>query len=364
MYTNLKFQRKDPKQFFSTLHRRVNDYFKENNKEKTANAQMIVKTISMFAIYLIPYFLLLFGAFPLWAVLGLYAVMGLGKAGVGFSVMHDANHGSFSKYQIVNNLLSHSMEMVGGSSFTWKVQHNLLHHTYTNIYQMDEDIHDKPILRLSPYGELKKIHRYQHWYASFLYSLATLGWVFKKDFSQLNTYNKNGITEKAGSTPQKEWVRLIVGKVLYLTIFLVIPLVVLNVWWHALIGFFIMHMIAGFIVTVIFQLAHVVEGPSHHEPDPSGTMDSTWAIHQLKTTANFARRNPLITWYVGGLNYQIEHHLFPHICHIHYKRISDIVKKTAMEYNLPYYDNPSFWRAVGSHFRVLKQFGQGKPAIA
>jgi len=362
MQPSVKFARPDTSQFFNTLRRKVNKYFQENNLSKNADHRMVVKTIAMFLIYFIPYFVILLAGLHNWAMLLCCMVMGLGLSGLGFSVGHDANHGAYSKYPFWNHLLGYSFNIIGGSSFTWKVQHNILHHTYTNIYEMDEDIHDKPFLRLSPHGKLSNYHRYQHWYAFILYSLATVSWVLVKDFRQLLSYNKNGLTQRSGHKPTQELITMITSKSLYLLYMVIIPLIVLpNPWWHIVIGFIVVHMIAGFVLTIVFQLAHVVEGPTHHKPTPTGTMENTWAIHQLMTTANFAKNNRLLSWFVGGLNFQIEHHLFPHICHVHYKAISEIVKKTAAEFNLPYYDQPSFRYALSSHLKILKKLGSGDP---
>lgn len=358
--SSVRFSRKDPQQFFQTIRKRVNDYFEENQIEKTGNWKMYLKTIFMFALYLTPLVLIVTLNLPIWAVIGLYMVIGLGKSGIGLSVMHDANHGSYSKHQWVNKLVSSSMDFIGSSSFTWNIQHNVMHHSYTNIYELDEDIDDKPFLRLSPYGKLKSHHRFQHIYALFIYSLATLSWTVQKDFKQLVAYFRSGVAQQNGYKMSKELPKMILWKSFYFAYMVGLPIIAGVPVWLALLGFLLVHMVAGFLITVIFQLAHVVEGPDHYTPDPSGTMNSIWAAHQLKTTANFCRKNKLITWFVGGLNHQVEHHLFPKICHIHYSKISEIVKATAEEYNLPYYEYDSFIKAVGSHLRVLKSFGQAK----
>ncbi len=355
---SLRFSKKDPQFFFQTMRRRVNQYFEENNLEKTGNIRMYFKTLMMFALYFTPYFYILFMNPSSWMVVLIYTFMGLGLSGIGLSIMHDANHGSYSKNKTMNSLLGYSLNIIGGSSFTWKVQHNILHHTYTNIYEMDEDIHDKPFLRLSPYGKYKWYHQFQHYYAILLYSLATVSWILSKDFRQLKEYNQTGMTERSGHQPRKEWLTMLVSKAIYLFYIIGIPILMGATWWAVLLGFLFMHMVAGVLITVIFQLAHVVEGPTHHEPHPTGTMENTWAIHQLQTTANFAHYNPIISWFVGGLNYQIEHHLFPHVCHIHYRNISKIVKETALEFDLPYYENKWFMDAVFSHLRVLREFGK------
>lgn len=345
------------------MRSRVNSYFEENNIKKTGNLRMYFKTFVMLSLYFVPFVLILTLNISNWAILSLFLVMGIGVSGIGLAIMHDANHGSYSKNKLVNQIIGYSINVVGASSFTWHIQHNVLHHTYTNIYEMDEDIHDKPFLRLSPHGKHKPYHKFQHWYALALYSLATISWVTTKDFRQLKEYNKNGMTEQSGFNPKQEWAIMIFTKTVYYFYILALPMLLGVSWWVVLLGFLLMHMVAGVLITTIFQLAHVVEGPTHHEPHPSGTMENTWAIHQLETTANFAKNNPVISWFVGGLNYQVEHHLFPHICHVHYKHISKIVKETAEEFELPYHENKWFTGAVISHLKTLKEFGK-EPVVA
>ncbi len=360
MEYSVRFSRKDPAQFFKTLRERVNGYFVENQIEKTGNFKMYFKTVVIMAIFLGGYGLLVGGVLAGWSALIAYAIIGFGVALIGLCIMHDSNHGSYSKYPWVNKLVSYSMNLVGASNFTWHIQHNVMHHSYTNIYHMDEDIDDKPFLRLSPYGKLKKYHKFQHIYAFFLYCFATLSWIVSKDFRQLYHYNKSGLTKKSGFNPTKETIEMIISKGLYYFYILVLPIMLGLNWGIALLGFVIMHAIAGFIITVVFQLAHVVEGPEHFEAEEETNSENTWAIHQIKTTANFATKNKLVTWLVGGLNFQIEHHLFPSICHVHYPELAKIVKKTVEEFDLPYYEYQQLAKAVNSHVKVLKSFGTGR----
>ncbi len=362
MQAPISFSRKDEHNFFNILRTRVNDYFSDNQIKKKGSFQMYFKTIVMLALYFVPYSLMLFGMIEGWAVLGVYLVMGLGMSGIGLCVMHDANHGAYSKRKWVNQLIGYSLDMVGGSSFTWKIQHNLLHHTYTNVYEMDEDIDDKPFLRLSLFGKWKKHHRFQQYYAFLLYCFATVSWVIMKDWKQLFRYNKNGLTEKNGFNPTHETIIMILAKVLYFFHILVLPILLGVSWGLVLLGFLLLHMLSGFVITMIFQLAHVVEGPDHHAVEEGNMIENTWAIHQLHTTANFTPKNRFITWFVGGLNFQIEHHLFPSICHIHYPEIAKIVKSTAKEFNLPYYEFPKLHGVVASHYRMLKLMGSGAVA--
>lgn len=352
----VKFARNDSAQFFKTLRSRVNAYFEERNIPKTGNTKLYVKAVLMLLIYIVPFILLFTGIVPGWWNLLLFAWMGIGEASVGLCVMHDANHGSFSSNKWVNEAMSISMNLIGGSIFTWRMQHNILHHSFTNIYELDEDIDDKPFLRLSPHGKKKPYHRFQHIYALFLYAFATISWATTKDFKQLIRYNREGITKEQGFSPSVKMIRMIISKLCYYIALLVLPLLVLP-WPIVVVGFLVMHLISGFYITVIFQLAHVVEGTHHMKLEPNKSMENTWAIHQIRTTANFSTKNKFLTYIVGGLNHQIEHHLFPNIAHIHYPEISKIVRSTANEFGFDYIEYDNIGVALASHLKMLKQFG-------
>ncbi len=362
MNLNLKFA-PGKADFFSTLSQRVNSYFKTNNIERTANAEMVVKTIFMFSLYFIPYFVLISGVFTsLWGMLGLCLVIGLGKAGIGLSVMHDANHGSYSTKNWINNLLGISLNLIGGHALNWKVQHNVLHHTYTNVHDVDEDISPRGVLRMAPGSPWKPMHRYQHLYAWFFYGLLTFVWVINKDFSRLIKYQQEGLLKKQKTTALKEWLIVIASKIIYIGYIFIIPLMLLPVtWWQVLIGFFAMHFVSGFILAIIFQPAHVIDGTEYPVADEQGNLENNWAIHQLHTTTNFGHKNRLLSWYVGGLNYQVEHHLFPTICHVHYRKLAPIVEQTAKEFGLPYKSKNTFSQAMVDHAKQMKALGV-KPA--
>ena len=271
-----------------------------------------------------------------WMIFPLAVIIGIGMAGMGMSVMHDVAHGSFSNKPWLNQLFGSTIYMLGTSVFNWKVQHNILHHTFTNIHEVDEDIAGRAFLRFSRHAPLKKVHRFQYIYAFFFYSLMTIQRIVK-DFFSLNEYNKKGIIEQQNTKPAWEYIKLVGTKSIYLFIAIGLPLLLTDfTWWQILLGFVIMHCTGGFIMAMVFQLAHLVEGADQTQPDQNGNMENEWAIHQLATTSNFSRNSGFITWFAGGLNFQIEHHLFPHICHIHYKKISKIVERTASEFGLLY----------------------------
>jgi linoleoyl-CoA desaturase len=351
--------------FVATLNKRVGDYFKANKVSRHANREMIIKTIFMFALYLGPYSLIVtqvITGYPL--ILGAVFVMAFGLAGIGLSVMHDANHGAYSQKRWLNNLIGYSLNFVGANAFNWKMQHNVLHHSFTNVHEHDEDISPRGALRLTPHTEWKMIHRYQYIYAWFLYGLMTIVWLFFKDFARIIKYHQNGMAKTQNFNIVNEWFILIASKLVYISYIFIIPILFTPlVWWQVLLGIFIMHYIAGFILAIIFQPAHVTEEAEFPLPDANNSFENDWAVHQLLTTTNFGNKSRWFSWYVGGLNFQIEHHLFPNICHVHYRKIAGIVKDTAREYGLPYHSTNTFINAIRGHGRLLKKLGV-RPALA
>ena len=363
-YKQVTFSRSDSTKFFKTLNKRVNQYFKENNIVKTGNWKLYTKAIVMFSLFFIPLILILTVAMPQWALLLLTVVIGIGMAGVGMNVMHDSNHDAFSSKKWVNKLMGSSIYILAGNVYNWKVQHNVLHHTFTNIQGQDEDIDAGRVIRFSRHSKWINIHKFQKFYSFFLYGLLTINWAITTDFKQMNSYLKRKLSYGKFPNPATEWTKLIISKVIYYAVWIVLPILVLDIaWWKVLIGFFVMHYTAGIILSVVFQLAHVVPKTDMPLPDENGNMKHTWAMHQFYTTSNFAPTNKFISWYTGGLNHQVEHHIFPHISHIHYGKIAKIVKETALEFNLPYNEYKTTRKAILEHFRQLKSLGD-EPTLA
>lgn len=360
---SIKFSNKKSPTFIKDLKKQVNAYFEEQNLSQKANASMVLKTIAMLSLTFIPYALIISGQFSIWVMWGLTLIMGVGVAGIGFSVSHDALHGAYSSDSRINTMLGLTFDLMGANGYLWKITHNVIHHTYTNIQGIDEDLEVSPLLRLSPESEHKPIHRFQHLYGFAAYSFSTLFWVFVKDYKYML---QKDLGPYQNITHNWKQVAIMIGmKIVYYAYMIVIPLVVLDItWWQFAIGFLTVHLVAGSILGIVFQLAHVVEGPEHFTSNGNDTMEDAWLIHEMKTTANFGRHNKLLCWYVGGLNFQIEHHLFPKVCSIHYPAISPIVKRVAETHGIPYNDQPTFRSAVASHFRMLKLLGNPAPALA
>ncbi|MCU0421622.1 MAG: acyl-CoA desaturase [Bacteroidia bacterium] len=360
-HTHLKFSHPDGNKFYSTLRARVEAYFNENKMSRYANNEMIFKSVVLLSLYILPFVALGFIDYSSVRYI-MWFLMGIAVAGIGMSVMHDANHGSYSKNKTVNYLMSHTLNLLGGSAFNWRLQHNVLHHTFTNITHVDEDIQDRLVLKFSPHTEVKSFHRFQWLYAFLFYGLITIYWVIAKDFVQYVQFKKNGVNNSSATENNKILLKIILIKVFYLTGIFGVPLYLFQLpVVETILGFLMMHFVAGNILTIIFQLAHTVEHTEHPLPNESGIVENEWAIHQLQTTVNFSPNNKILSWYVGGLNYQIEHHLFPKISHVYYPQIAPIVEQTAKEFNLPYMVNPTFFQALNSHIRLMKKLGKITP---
>ncbi|NOZ45611.1 MAG: acyl-CoA desaturase [Chlorobi bacterium] len=357
---DVRFSKDKNKDFLKTLKQRVKEYFNENKITKHANGAMVFKTVMILSIYIIPYFLVATGFFQLTFInLILWLVMGIGTAGIGMSIMHDANHGAYSKNRKVNNYLGYLLNLAGGYAGIWKIQHNVLHHSYTNVTGLDEDIAPGKVLRFSPLEKHYKAHRFQHLYAWFFYGLMTILWITTKELKQISRYNKEGLLDTRKKSFKRIYTEMIFLKITYYIVALFIPMIFSPVaWWLTIIFFIAMHFVTGFILGIVFQPAHVMPTSKYPMPNENGDMENSWAVHQLLTTTDFAPKSKILSWYVGGLNFQIEHHLFPNICHIHYKKLATIVKKTASEFNIPYNVQPTFLSAIINHAKMLKKLGQ------
>ncbi len=355
----IRFSPQKNPEFFRELREKVDEYFEENKISKYGNYHIVLKSTLMLAMYAVPYLLMLTGVVTSMPLVFLsWIIMGAGVAGIGLVLMHDANHRSVSKRPIINKIAGKSLYLLGGHPETWRHQHNTMHHGFTNIEGHDEDIDPLEFLRFSPHKKLRKIHRFQYIYAYFAYGLMTIAWITTKDFKQLIRYRREGVLPYDDKKYNRLMFDLILSKVLYYAVFLVIPVIFFPVaWYWTLLGFLLMHFVCGFILGIIFQTAHVVTTSDYPLPE-DGSIDNNWAIHQLQTTADYAPRNRILSWLVGGLNYQVEHHLFPNISHVHYRDIAPIVRKTAEKYDLPYYVNDTFIKALGSHTSMLKRLGR------
>ena len=320
---------------------------------------MIVKTFAAFAMYLVPFIALFFiPSSGLLIAYGLWTVIGLGHAFIGTSVMHDSLHGSYSNRPLTNTLIGWSTWLIGVNGDNWKVQHNLLHHTYPNVDHVDEDIEPKFLFRFSPNQPRRWFHRYQHVYAILFYSISTLQWVTLKDYIKAYKYLREGLI-KPGPAFRRLLMEISMGKVIYFGLFLVLPIIALPFSiGHVLTMFLVMHLTSGILLSFIFQCAHVMPS-SQFVKQESDVINENRLVHQLNTTTNFGMKSRILFWFSGGLNHQIEHHLFTDICHIHYRKISKIVQSTAKEFEIPYHNQSTLGLAIFNHLKMLKNLGAG-----
>jgi linoleoyl-CoA desaturase len=342
--------------FHARVKQRVHQYFADNRLAKTGDWRLFLKTGLILLWFGLCYLLYVFWATSL--LLSLLTVVGLAQGFIliGFNLMHDGGHNSYARQKTVNWLMAFTLDVIGGSHVLWRQKHNLLHHTYTNLHALDSDLHTAGLFRLSPAQCWQPWHRWQHLYAVPFYSLLTLSWVLYGDFRKF-------FTGRIGPHPLPrptgvETGLFVLTKLGYVGYMLVLPACFHPVL-HVLIAFVVMHVCFGFTLSLVFQLAHTVEHTAFPTPeDPAGRMAHEWAVHEVETTANFAPTHAFTRWYLGGLNFQIEHHLFPSICHIHYPAISTLVRQTCEEFAIPYVCYPTVWAAMMSHYRLLKALGR------
>jgi len=345
-----------PHSFHTELKGRISAYFEEVGKSTTGDFKIFMKAVILMVAFLFIYIhLVFFTPNAFWAILE-SVLLGCVVAAIGFNVMHDGAHGSFSKYKWVNVFAAFSLNILGGNSFMWNMKHNIIHHAFTNVDGVDDDIDIQPWMRMSETQKKYKLHKYQHFYFWFLYSLLYIFWIFVLDYQK---YFKS----RVGSMPLKKMAisdHLVFWgfKLFHAFLFIGLPIYMVG-FTDWLVSFVIFTCVAGFVLSIVFQLAHTVEQTSFPLANvETGRLEDEWAIHQIKTTANFATNNKIVSWLVGGLNFQIEHHLFPKISHVHYPAISKIIKQACSEYGIKYIEYARVRYAVASHVAFLRQMGR------
>jgi len=339
------------KPFASTLRARVNDYFKTRQLANTGNRKLYIKSITLVTTVIALYVILLAVTLPVWLSCLLCVLLGINFAAVGFNIMHEGGHQSFSKSKVLNSISAYSLNMLGGTIYFWKQKHNINHHTYTNIDGLDHDI-DVKFMRMHADQPHRWFHRFQFAYWFVLYGISYIAWVLFQDFEKYFS-GKMGQTAVRKMMPLREHLIFWATKMGYIAVYFIIPIVSVG-WLPALIGWLIAGVSCGFCIAVVFQLAHVVEATQFPVTDEdSGKIEQEWMVHQLSTTANFATGSRTVSWLLGGLNFQVEHHLFPRISHVHYPAINKLVKATCKEFGVAYLEHRTMGEAFASHLRHI-----------
>jgi linoleoyl-CoA desaturase len=356
-HPRLKFNGSD--RFIRELRRRVDSYFEQTGRRRRDCPQMYFKTATILAWFLAAYVLLLFVATSWWAVVPLAVVLGVSIAAVGFNIQHDGGHKAYSDRQWVNKIMALTLDLMGGSSYLWDWKHNTIHHTYPNIPGQDDDIDIGALGRLSPHQPRYWFHRLQGVYLWLLYGFLAIKWHLFDDFYNvaIGRVGAHKVSRPRGT----DLLVFIGGKIVFFSLAFLIPML-LHPVWAVLVVYAIAAFVSGVVLSVVFQLAHCVgeaDFPAPvHAPDGSERMETEWAVHQVQTTVDFARGNRVLCWFLGGLNFQIEHHLFSRICHVHYPALSKVVEETCREFGVRYAAHKSFLAAVASHLRWLVLMGR------
>ena len=341
--------------FQAELRQRVDALFQTTDLKERDCPQMYAKTAILLLSFFGLYFGLVFLAQTWWQVIPLCITLGGVMAGIGFSIQHDGSHHAYSDSLWINKLMGMSLDLIGGSSYIWHWKHDIFHHTYANIVDYDTDLEVGIFGRLAPSHPRLPFHRYQHYYLWLLYGFLAIKWHFYDDFNSLIT---GKIGDRVYPRPKGSSLAILLGgKLVFFTLAFAIPLQFHSVWL-VLASYGLVAVTLGILLSVVFQLAHIVEEADFPIPVAEiGVIENDWAIHQIETTVNFSRHNPLMTWFVGGLNFQVEHHLFPNICHVNYPEISQVVEQTCQEFGVKYNQHDSFWAGCISHFRWLRRMG-------
>lgn len=343
--------------FARTLSERVDTYFQDQGLSKHANGEMIFKTGLGVVAWIATYVLLITSDASAWGVVGLFVLHGCAQLYMAFNIAHDANHGAYSSSKRTNRLLSYVFDVVGVSSYVWRLLHNSSHHAFVNVGGYDTSLVSGHLFRFTPDDRRRWFHRFQHLYASPIYCLATLDWVLAKDYRWLLRDRFGNHRIERHPTPELFW--LFFFKIFYYTYTLVIPLLVLDVPWYAVVGgFVLMHAVLGFTIALIFQPTHITEESHYDQPDDEGHIDNNYIQHIFDTTADYSRGNPFACWILGCLNLHVIHHMYPQVCHVHYPALTEMVRTTAAEFGLEYRENKTLARAFNRHLRWLRTLGR------
>lgn len=349
MSTKIKFS-KEKTSYSRTVKNKINDYFIQNKLKKTGNRILTIKAIVLLSSLVVIYITLIFIQ-PHWLIgIILCMLLGVNLAAIGFNIMHDAGHNTFSENRHINSILSYTLNLLGGNIYLWKLKHNIAHHAYTNIDGEDHDIEIK-FMRIHHDQPIKKHHRFQHLYFILLYSISYLAWIFFQDYEKFFRQRLSLHSSKI-SIPRKEKIIFWISKLLHIFVFIIVPIIFVG-FTPTFIGLLVASMVCGICLATVFQLAHVVS-ITDFKTIENHRVEDEWMVRQLQSTSNFATDSKFLTWLLGGLNFQVEHHLFPKISHIHYPELNRIVKATCKEYGIIYNEYTTFWAAFNSHFKVIR----------
>jgi linoleoyl-CoA desaturase len=347
--------------FHNELKRRVEAYFERTGKRPRDSVALYVKSAIIVACFAGIYVLLTFFIESWWVAVPLAMLLGVATAGIGFNIMHDGGHEAYSSSRAVNRITASMLDLIGSSSYLWRWRHGIFHHTYVNITGLDADIDQGGLRRMTQYQPWHPLHRWQHLYVWPLYAVMAVKWQLYDDFHE--TLAGRIATHPVPRPRGWDLAVFVGGKLVFLSLAFGIPLLI-HPWWVVVIYYIVVSSVLSVLLSVVFQIAHCVDNASF-PPPPVGSvqLDKEWAVHQVETTVDFSRRSRIAAWLLGGLNFQVEHHLFPRISHVHYPALSKVVEDACREFGVRYTEHKTFWHGIASHYRWLRQMGSGPSAI-
>ena len=340
--------------FQAELRRRVEELFRTAGLRKRDCWQMYVKSAIILLTFGLAWWLLVFAAQTLIQGLALSVLLGLATAMIGFNIQHDGGHGAYSEHPWINRVAAGTLGAIGGSTYTWRWKHSVIHHMYVNITGYDNDIDIYPLGRFSPHQSRLWFHRWQHLYMWVFYGMEALKLQLFDDFRYIITGHLGN--HRIGRPMRWELANFIVGKVAFCCLAFVVPMLFHSVW-VVLFYYLVTAWVVGLAMVLVFVIPHLVADADFPLPASKGRMDRPWAVHQANVTVDFGRMNRTMTWLLGGLNFHKEHHLFPLICHVNYPAMSPVVEQTCREFGVPYKEHGSFHAGIAAHYRWLRRMG-------
>ncbi|MBK9731618.1 MAG: acyl-CoA desaturase [Chitinophagaceae bacterium] len=342
-YHKITYRKEPQNGFYATLRSRVEQYMKSAAQKKFNIAH--AKVIAFGGSYFGAYGYLLFMASSPQQILVAYLALGICNFLIFLNVVHESMHGALFAGKKLNAMAGHWLEWSGTSSYFWRKRHLQMHHPYPNIVGWDLDIEQSGLIRLSQQEPYRKYHRLQQFYLPVMYLFFSLNWFISRDTKDYRRW-KSVIPK---------WVLplMILCKFNHLFFMIALPAIVSpTMWISVLSGFLIMHFTMSGLAVMALLTAHVGEDAEFPRPDENGHMTDTWAIHQVRTTHDFATDNKMVNFLFGGFNFHVAHHLFPSTSHIHYAAITSIIQKTADEFGVEY-KCEKLGEALVSHFHLL-----------
>jgi linoleoyl-CoA desaturase len=290
--------------------------------------------------------------------------LALSMVAVGFNIQHDANHNAFfptggrRRVSTANRLAGLSINAIGGDRKRWIDGHVILHHSAPNVVGKDQDIDFAGLARVAPEQRHRRLHTFQHLYLWVLYGMTTV-MIMVGDVT--GTIRESVVGDRRGRRPSPgDYAALLGSKALFLVAVLLVPFL-LHPWWVVVLSAFVVLAISGWVLGIVFQLAHVVEEASFGEE--ADRREVKWHQWQVAASVDFCHGTGLVdrafTWFAGGLNFQTEHHLFPHLPHTTYPLIAPVVEQTCVDWGVPYRVQPTLWAALRSHHRHVRELGRG-----